>query len=503
MVPHLGEDKLDGIRALVELENTGIEQELLAPSRPIVLLKKKPGAAVCAEVAPGLDELGVMLPPSPMHLLLTADFGRPLVATSGNISGEPVLTDEQEAEDRLDAVAEGWLLHNREIVRPADDAVKRVISVVPRTIRLGRGNAPLERLLPEKLEHAVLAVGGHMKNTVALAWQDRVVISPHIGELSALRSMQVFREVIEAMQNLYQVKAELVICDQHPQYASSRWAHEQDLPLFKVQHHRAHASAVAADAVDHVDDINAQGLVFTWDGVGYGDDGRLWGGETFLGSPGQWQRVASFRNFRLLGGDRVSHEPWRSAAALHWELEETYEGREAEKLAHVAWQNGLNSIESSAAGRLFDAAANMLGLAHTTSYEGEAPMRLEAIAEAVASDDSLPLLEENGLLRIDWSPILEAMKNDQQSVAFRAGYLHVLMANTVLQVASRFKATHNIDYVGLSGGVFQNRRLSELVVNGLQSAGIQHRLHKSVPANDGGISYGQIIEYSALHEHLD
>jgi len=499
MVAAVGEDQLDGVRELVELENDQVASELLSQSRPIILLKKTSGTPVCDEVAPGLDELGIMLPPSPMHVLLSEGFDGALVATSGNISGEPVLTDDEEADRRLGKIAEGWLIHNRKIVRPADDSVKRLIDGKPRMIRLGRGSAPLELPLPVKLQQPIIAVGGHLKNTVALAWDNRVVISPHIGELTALRSLQVFQQVINDLQRLYQVKAEAIICDAHPQYASSRWAYEQKLPVFQVQHHRAHASSLAGDCSKEPERLNDKGLVFTWDGVGYGDDGKLWGGEAFLGRPADWQRVATFRSFHFTGGDRVAHEPWRSAAALYWELDEMYPGSEAEKLAHVAWQNGLNKFETSAVGRLFDAAAATMGLVHTTSHEGEAPMRLEAIAEDVETDDCLPFADDNGVLRIDWEPLFHAMKDRQHSMEYRAGYLHALLANTVVKIAGYFKNRDRIDYVGLSGGVFQNRRLTELVSRQLQDAGIACRLSETIPANDGGISYGQVIEYAARY----
>lgn len=495
MVPASGDDQLEGVRELVEIENDEVALELRRPSRPIILMKRKAQAPVCHEIAPDLDELGVMLPPSPMHVLLLEDYGKPVVATSGNISGEPVLTDDHDADARLGKIAESWLVHNREIIRPADDTVKRVIFSVPCMIRIGRGTAPIERALPAKLDHPVIAVGGHMKNTVALAWENRLVISPHIGDLSAHRSMLVFEQVIDDLQRLYQVKAESLICDMHPNYSSSRWVKEQGLPIFEVQHHRAHASALATDNIQQADAMKERGLVFTWDGVGYGDDGTLWGGETFLGSPGNWQRVASFRNFRLMGGDKVSHEPWRSAAALYWELEAEYPGSEAEKLAHAAWKSGLNSFESSAAGRLFDAIAAMLGLAHITSHEGEAPMRLEAIAGDVDTMDSLPFNEQDGIFRIDWEPLFHAMKAVEETIEFRAGYAHALLANTVVAISRHFKASDDIDYVGLSGGVFQNRKLTELVIRRMYDAGIPLRLAETIPSNDGGISYGQIIEY--------
>ncbi|MCW8963978.1 MAG: carbamoyltransferase HypF [Gammaproteobacteria bacterium] len=499
MVPAVGEDGLDAVRKLVDLENEQVARDLLSQSRPIILLKKTPHAPVCEEVAPGLDELGVMLPPSPMHVLLLEAFGRAVVATSGNISGEPVLTDDEEADRRLGKIAEGWLIHNRKIVRPADDAVKRMLNGKPRMIRLGRGSAPLELKLPIKLQQPVLAVGGHLKNTVALAWENRAVISPHIGELTAHRSLQVFQQVIDDLQRLYQVEATAIVCDAHPQYASTRWAFEQKLPVYQVQHHKAHASSLAGDCSQNPEQLNDKGLVFTWDGVGYGEDGKLWGGEAFLGTPADWQHVATFRSFHFTGGDRVAHEPWRSAAALYWELEEIYPGSEAERLAHVAWQSGLNKFETSAVGRLFDAAAATMELVHTTSHEGEAPMRLEAIAEDVETQDSLPFEQDDGLLRIDWEPLFYAMKSRQHSAAHRAGYLHALLANTVVEIAKYFSDKDRIDYVGLSGGVFQNRRLTEMVNKQLQETGIACRLHENIPANDGGISYGQVIEYAARY----
>jgi len=256
---------------------------------------------------------------------------------------------------------------------------------------------------------------------------------------------------------------------------------------------------MAGDCFHDSEQLQRNGLVFAWDGVGYGDDGKLWGGETFLGCPANWQRVASFRQFRFTGGDRVSHEPWRSAAALYWELEEKYPGSEAEKLAHVAWQSGLNSFETSAVGRLFDASAAIIGLVHTTSHEGEAPMRLEAIAKDVETSDYLPFSDDDGVLRIDWQPLFYAMRNSLQPVDYRAGYLHTLLANTAIELVKHFQKEADFEYVGLCGGVFQNRRLAELIRSQLNKLDIPCHMSSSVPSNDGGISFGQIIEYAAGH----
>lgn len=494
LAPASGKDGLDTVRQLVEI-NDEASALLLSQARPILLLRKRAQAPVCAAIAPDLNELGVMLPPSPLHLLLAQDFGKALVATSGNISGEPVLSDDHEARQRLAAVAEGWLTHDRRILRPADDSVARLIAGKPRMLRLGRGMAPLELPLAVPLPHPVVAVGGHMKNSVAIAWENRVVVSPHIGDLGSHRSQQIFCQVITDLQRLYEVEAAAAVCDLHPGYASSVWAKASGLPLTRVQHHRAHASALAGEH-----GRSDTGVVFAWDGVGLGSDGTLWGGEAFIGSPGKWRHAASLRPLRLAGGDRVATQPWRSAAALHWELGEPY-GGEAQQLAHQAWRRGVNRIATTAVGRLFDAAAAMLELTQLASHEGEAPMRLEAVAARIAPHRGLPLYADGSLLRIDWQPLFELLRDNSLSVARRAGEFHALLAATLRDLALRFHRSRGISYVGLSGGVFQNALLVELIAEELHRNGVELLLCEHIPVNDGGLAYGQIIEYAAGIRH--
>ena len=310
MFPQEGQDGLDGLRRHLE-PGTPEASAVIDPARPIVLIRQKEVHALAPGLAPGLKEIGAFLPYSPLHHLLLSRFGRPLVATSGNISGEPVITDRQGATERLGGIADAFLHHDRPIVRPADDPVLRVIANQARPIRLGRGTAPLEFELPFRLDRPLLATGGQMKNTVALGWNNRIVVSPHIGELDAPRTRDVFEQVIADLQDLYDVRAECIVTDLHPGYAGSRWADRQTLPVIQVQHHAAHASALAAEHPDI-----GTWLMFTWDGVGLGDDQTLWGGEALLGRPGAWRRTASFRPFTLTGGDAAGREPWRSAAAL-------------------------------------------------------------------------------------------------------------------------------------------------------------------------------------------
>jgi hydrogenase maturation protein HypF len=447
-----------------------------------------------------------MLPYSPLHHLLLNDFGGPLVATSANISGEPVLTENTPVEQRLAAVAEAFLHHDRPIVRPADDSVYRSLLGKPRPMRLGRGHAPAELKLPGALERPVLAVGGHTKNTVCLAWGERAVVSPHIGDMGSARSLEVFEQLVADLQRLYKVQAEVIVCDAHPAYATSRWAHRQGLPVVEVQHHAAHASALLGEQAAQAQDSH---LVFTWDGLGYGDDGTLWGGEALYGVPGRWRRVASMRPFRLPGGEKAGREPWRSALSLAWEtgadnlamklidcLESKPDASSSYALLYQAWQKNLNTPTSTAVGRLFDAAAAFTGRCLTASFEGQGPMWLEAVADETAEAVRLPLLEQSdGLLRTDWQPLLKCLGDEQIPVSERAAIFHTSMAEALVNQALRVREGHAVQAVGLCGGVFQNRRLTEECVSRLEQEGFEVLLGERLPVNDAGLSFGQVVEY--------
>jgi hydrogenase maturation protein HypF len=464
---------------------------LLSPQRPIVLARTRAGSSLSGLVAPGLDEIGVMLPYSPLHHLLLNDFAAPLVATSANLSGEPVLTDEQAVEERLGHVADACLHHNRPIERPADDPVFRVIRDKPRPLRLGRGCTPLEQELPCTLPQPVLAVGGHMKNTIALAWGNRVVISPHIGDMGNARSLAVFEQTVHDLQALYAVRAAAVIRDAHPGYATSHWAERCGLPVHQVLHHHAHAAAAAWRGPDRTR------LVFTWDGVGYGADGTLWGGEALLGRPGRWQRFATLRPFHLPGGERAGREPWRSAAAVCWETGRDWPRLpgEASLLRH-AWQRRLNAPRTSAAGRLFDAAAALTGLCSTASYEGQGPMLLETACDRAASPVSLPLLQDaTGLWVSDWEPLLPVLLDTARALPERAACFHASLADTLLRQARQARDVHGVTAIGLAGGVFQNRVLTEQACSLLAADGFAVSLSEDIPVNDAGLSFGQVIEF--------
>jgi len=482
-------DPLQVVGASFKLDKRTVEL-LVSPARPIVLCASNKVIDLSPSIAPGLSEIGIMLPYSPLHHLLLELFQGALVATSGNLSGEPVITDQQMAESKLSNIADAFLHHNRPIVRPADDSVFRVVRRRPMPIRLGRGVAPVELDLPFSLSQPVLATGGQMKNTVALAWGSRVVISPHIGDMGTIRSQTVFEQVVHDLQQLYQVTVEHIVCDAHPGYSTSRWARQQKLPVTQILHHHAHASAISLELPA---DKNC--LVFAWDGVGYGEDGTLWGGETFIGKPGQWKRMASLRPFRLPGGESAGREPWRSAAGLCWELGRDY-GDEPLKLLRSAWKKELNAPVTSAVGRLFDGAASLLGLCDQVSFEGQAPMLLEALSGGAAEAVPVSLKRSAaGHWICDWGELIPMLQDDAIEVAQRAAIFHESMAKLILDVARRARKEHVINRVGFSGGVFQNRLLNERAASLLEKDGFEIMTSTGVPVNDGGLSLGQIIEY--------
>jgi hydrogenase maturation protein HypF len=478
----------------VRLADTVQRAALLDPMRPIVLVPKGEVPALAPEVAPGCGEVGVMLPYSPLHHLLLEDFGAPLVATSGNLSGEPVLTDNAEAETRLAQVADAFLHHDRPIARPADDPVYRVILGKPRPVRLGRGNAPLEIDLPFFLPRPMLALGGHLKNTVALGWERRAVVSPHLGDMDAPRSLALLERAAADLQAFYGVRAEAIACDAHPGYGTTRLAAKRGLPVTKVFHHRAHASALAGEFP-----LGGDWLVFTWDGAGYGEDGTLWGGEALLGRPGEWRRVASLRPFSLPGGERAAREPWRCGLTLCWETGRSWSACPEEgALLHRAWERGVNCPRTSSAGRLFDAAAALLGLVSHSSFEAQAPMALESAATGEGEAVVLPLKRRDGLWVSDWEPLLGRLLDAGASAGERAAVFHATLAYALLDQALAVRAVYGVSRIGLAGGVFQNRLLCERVARDAEAEGFEVLIPERIPCNDAGLAFGQLIETGAL-----
>lgn len=473
---------------------------LLSPESPIVLLKKSASSAIALSVAPDNPYLGVLLPYTPLHHLLMAELGFPVVATSGNRSEEPICTDENDALRRLAGIADLFLIHNRPIVRPLDDSVVRVIAVRPLILRRARGYAPLSFQI--ETNRSLLAVGGHLKNTVAISAGGRITLSQHLGDLENAETDQTFRQAIADLKKLYHHSPDAVVCDLHPDYRSTQFARETGLPLCPVQHHYAHLLSCMAEHR-----LEGALLGIAWDGSGLGPDGTLWGGEFLKIDERSFQRVAHFRTFRLPGGERAMREPRRSALGLLYETfgDRAFEGRaalsafnaEERRILKKMLETGLNAPLTSSAGRLFDAVASLLGLKQTSRFEGEAAMALEFACEGIETEEAYPFrILERGTpkspLIIDWAPLIEAILGElEQSrpIGEIAAFFHNTLSEIMVSVARRIGE----EKVVLTGGCFQNKVLTERAMMRLSAEGFQPYRHQQIPPNDGGLAVGQIL----------
>jgi hydrogenase maturation protein HypF len=503
---------LEAIRMYCTL-SPGEAEWLTSLEAPIVILQRLEEISLVQGVAPGNATVGAMLPYMPLHHLLMSELEAPVVATSGNLSDEPIVTDEQEARQRLADVADAFLIHDRPIARPMDDSVVRMSRSGPIVLRRARGLVPRTIRLPESIadhiEGPVLAVGGHLKNTVALLDADRVLLSQHLGDLSTLETEYAVRQAIDDLQWLLHVKPCAVACDLHPDYRSTRLAEELagrwDIPLIRVPHHHAH---VASCMAEH--GVTGEVLGIAWDGAGYGTDGSLWGGEFLWATYRESERVAHLHPFRLPGGEQAAREPWRAALAVRWEtfgpqgcragLEEGIEWRAQAQLVVAMLAKQIQSPVTTSMGRLFDAVASMLGLCQDASFEGQAAMALEqeGTGASVYGENGIypiPLISQEEVTRrwiADWRPMIELIADDLSRGIERsriAHRFHRSLAELIGQVAERV----GVRQVVLTGGCFQNVLLADLARARLESAGFVVLTHREVPPNDGGLALGQAV----------
>jgi len=500
-------------RELCEVSDLAGEQ-LASVESPILLLPRRASAPVAAEVAPGNPYLGVMLPATPLHHLLLRACGFPLVATSGNLSDEPICTNEYRALSRLGAIADLFLVHDRAIERHVDDSVAWITVGRTRLLRRARGWAPLPVTLERELP-VILAVGAHLKNTVALSVGRQVFISQHIGDLETEEAMSAFERVIADFQRLYAVRPVAIAHDLHPDYLSTRWARARagaggGARLIGVQHHHAHLVSCLAE-----NGVEGRALGVTWDGTGYGTDGTVWGGEFLLGDAAGFERVAHLRPFRLPGGEAAVREPRRAALGLLWEAHGEaalagsgpgvvglFDDTELRIMSRML-ERGLNCPVTSSMGRLFDAVAALVGLHPSVTFEGEAAMALEWLADPAEPGaypvDSLPgpvLAGARPALLLDWGPLLEAVLEDVRRGVPRS-VIAARFHNGLVSAAVSVAGAVGEERVALSGGCFQNRLLTERLAAALERAGHTVLLHAQVPPNDGGVSLGQIVVAAA------
>jgi hydrogenase maturation protein HypF len=491
------------------------ERLLLSPESPIVLLVGRDRRArrnstdslavhpyhLEPAIAPGNPNLGVMLPYTPLHHLLMRELNFPVVATSGNLSDEPICVDEYEALERLHGIADLFLVHNRPIVRHVDDSIVRVMCGREILLRRARGYAPLPITIKSRIENRkskiVLAVGAHLKNTVALKIDNNVFISQHIGDLETKQAYAAFRRAAGDLPRLYDAQIDTIACDMHPDYLSTKFATHFSVPSHPVQHHWAHVAACMAE-----NEIEPPALGVAWDGTGYGLYGTIWGGEFLLANDESFERIAHFRQFRLPGGEAAIEEPRRAALGLLYEMfgdeiwdrhELSFGFSEAElTLLRQMIIKKINAPVTSSVGRLFDAVASLVGLRHRASFEGQAAMELEFAIES-PTKESYSFEISQGLPRIvNWQPMMKEILDDlarARSVAVISAKFHNALAEIVVAVAKQIDQ----EKIVLTGGCFQNRYLTERTINRLNEQGFRPYWHQRVPPNDGGIALGQIV----------
>ncbi|MGE4296098.1 MAG: carbamoyltransferase HypF [Campylobacterales bacterium] len=457
---------------------------LTSNRRPIVLAAKSAAYALAPSVAPGIDRIGVMLPSTPIQSLLLEKLKRPIVATSANLSDEPVILDYESLREKLGNVFDLALDHDRPILNACDDSVLQSAAGQTVMIRRARGYAPEALRLPGRLSEATLAVGAQQKSAIALGFNDQAVLSPHIGDLHTIDSIEYFERTIDTFKRLYRFEPKRIVCDLHPGYASSQWAKASGLPLTSVQHHHAHALAVMVEY-----GLRGPVLAIAWDGTGYGSDGTLWGGEFLIADYTGFERLAHLMPFGLIGGEAAVRDPKRIAYAL----------LQAARIDHPllndpqnqSWgqmlSRRLNTPLSSSMGRLFDGVAALSGIQPVLEYEGQSGLRLEHLFDP-AEKESYPFAVETGA--IDWRPMIAPLLRDAPAVAASR------FMNTLCRMATEIAKPLELPIV-LCGGVFQNKTLATLLHRELRAAGKTVFLPGRYPPNDGSIALGQ------LSYHLD
>jgi hydrogenase maturation protein HypF len=478
---------------------TAEEALLASPRRPIVLLSRRSDVKVAPSVAPGNRFLGVMLPYTPLHHLLARQLGRPFVLTSGNVSDEPIAYADADARDRLAPIADGFLVHDRPIHTRTDDSVTRSFGGRELLLRRSRGHVPQPLTLPWSFPRPVLACGAELKNTFCVGKDRRAFVSHHIGDLENFETLRSFTNGIEHFCRLFDVRPELVAHDLHPEYLSTKHALDLDgVELERVQHHHAHVASCLADNGERGPAI---GVAF--DGLGYGTDGTIWGGELLVADLAGFDRVGHLEPVPMPGGTAAIREPWRMAAAS---LDHCYElgvpdDLDVVRRNRVRWddvvqlaRSRVNSPLTSSAGRLFDAVSAVLGVRDTVNYEGQAAVELEQLADPNEASAYRATISGGWPFRIAGADLVRAVVDDLRAgeePATIAARFHNGVAATIVEACEVIRTETGLRTVALSGGVFQNLLLLGRAVAGLERAGFGVLLHSRVPPNDAGISLGQ------------
>ena len=472
------------------------EEFLNSKEKPIVLVKKKKKFNLSQLLAPNINHLGCFIAYTALHHLLFRYLNNPIVATSANLKGEPIITSKDEIIEKLSNVVDFVLDFNRDILNASDDSVIQIVDNNITKIRNARGYAPTAFNFENKSKKKILSLGANQKSTISLYFENNLILSPYIGDLNSLKSMEYFERTIETFKRFYDFEPEVLVCDKHPNYESTKFALKlketnSNLELVQIQHHYAHTLSVMAEYK-----LNKDVLAFIFDGTGYGDDGNIWGGEVFIASKTEYKRVNHFKYFKLLGGEKAVLEPKRVALSLLFDsfsLEEVLNleiacvkaFKESEiKMFHTMWQKGLNSPLTSSIGRLFDAVASFANILHIQSYEGETGLQIEQYYDkTITQSFTYEIIE--GKIKISSMIKQMILEKDKKQICSK-------FINTIGQIILDISSLHKDLPIVLGGGVFQNRILLELLINKFKEQNREFYYNKNIPLNDGGISVGQI-----------
>jgi hydrogenase maturation protein HypF len=500
------------LRKVAEICEAGPEERKLlqSPAAPIVLLKEKKDSPLSSHVAYGLDHQGLFLPYTPVHHLLLAETGLPLVMTSGNVSEEPIVIDNDEARRKLKGIADCFLTHDRDILVRYDDSVTRVFEGREYPVRRARGYAPYPLKVKPASSVEVLAVGPELKNTFCLLRGEEAFVGQHIGDMESAEEAAHFDEALAAMKRLFSLRPDVIAHDLHPDYQTTQMARGMDLPLVGVQHHHAHIASCMADNM-----MTEPVIGVAFDGTGYGEDGTVWGGEFLLCDGPQYKRVAHLTQYPMPGADACINRIYRMAAGVlsgvFDDIDaaiETVEGLfnvSSDELDSLRFQleKGVNAPMTSSAGRMFDTVAALAGVRSEAQYDGQAACELEAVALEDDRPYDYTLVRSNEPWVIDTRPLFECILADVADgveAGVIAGRFHATMAGAVAMVCAELSRATGITSVALSGGVFQNMNLLRRVVKGLRARKMEPLLHRRVPCNDGGVSLGQAMVAAGVRE---
>ncbi|WP_419782283.1 carbamoyltransferase HypF [Malaciobacter marinus] len=464
---------------------------ITSKEKPITLVKKKQNTNLSSLIAPNISKIGVFLPYTPLHIILFKFLNNPIIATSANLKDEPIIRHKDELLSKLGHVVDFVLDFNREIINAVDDSVVQVIKDDVVKLRNARGYTPTTIKLETKQNKKIMALGANQKSTISFCFEDNIIVSPHIGDLNSIESLEYFTRTVETFKRFYDFEPDVIVCDKHPNYESTKWASKLNIKVVKIQHHYAHILSTMAEYK-----LKDKLLGFSFDGTGYGDDGNIWGGEVMLASKENYKRLFHFKYFKLLGGEKAVKEPKRVALSL---LFDNYTLNELKQMNiallneftnmelnnfYMMWQKEINAPLTSSLGRVFDAIASLSNIAHTQSYEGETGLLIEEYYDKNILDSYKYKIENE---EIDISDMIKMIITESNKKIICSKFI-----NTIVKIVVDISNNYNDLDIVLTGGVFQNKTLLEKCIDELKKVNKKVFFNKKVSLNDGGISIGQL-----------